>query len=180
MRFREIARRVSANDLWSTDDSRPEVALTIGLPGGVTVTCRVDRIDVFPNGDCVIVDYKSSKTENVEKLVTSRTRLQGPLYALAAREGLNLNPVAMIFWAVRDDKRFGWGRIPGTNLEYQPMPENWAENARIRTIERLSGFLRGEVYARPEETEPCRWCDFRNACRVEQTALIAIEGAQGG
>ncbi len=65
--FREIARRVSANDLWSTDDSRPEVALTIGLPGGMTVTCRVDRIDVFPNGDCVIVDYKSSKTENVRE-----------------------------------------------------------------------------------------------------------------
>jgi ATP-dependent helicase/DNAse subunit B len=182
MRFREIARRVSANDLWDAE-SRPEVGLTLELPGGITVTCRVDRIDVFPNNDCVIVDYKSSKTASVQKLVASRTRLQGPLYALAVREELNLNPVAMIYWAVREDERYGWGRIPGTDLEFQPMPPNWAEDARIRTIERLSGFLRGEVHAHPEEAEQCRWCDYRHACRVdqqaEQEALVVIEGAHG-
>jgi ATP-dependent helicase/DNAse subunit B len=182
IRFREIARRVSANDLWDAE-SRPEVGLTLQFPGGVAVTCRVDRIDVFPNNDCVIVDYKSSKTASVQKLVTSRTRLQGPLYALAAREELNLNPVAMIYWAVREDERYGWGSIPGTDLEFQPMPPNWAEDARIRTIERLSGFLRGEVHAHPEEAEYCRWCDYRNACRVEQygeqQTLVMIEGAHG-
>ena len=182
MRFREIARRVSANDLWDAE-SRAEVGLTLDLPGGITVTCRVDRIDVFPNNDCVIVDYKSSKTASVQKLVTSRTRLQGPLYALAAREGLNLNPVAMIYWAVREDERYGWGRIPGTDLEFQPMPPNWAEDARIRTIERLSGFLRGAVHAHPEEAEQCRWCDYRHACRVDQNAgqeaLVMIEGTHG-
>jgi ATP-dependent helicase/DNAse subunit B len=179
MKFREIARRVSANDSWSTEDSRAEVALKLDFPGGVAVTCRIDRLDVFPNGDCVIVDYKSSKTANVQKLVASRTRLQGPLYALAAREVLNLNPVAMIYWAVRDDERYGWGKIPGTDLVYQPMPENWAEDARIRTIERLSGFLRGQVHAHPEETDPCRWCEYRCACRVEQQTLVMIEGARG-
>ena len=125
MQFREIARRVSANDSWRADDSKAEVALTLDFPGGITVTCRIDRLDTFANGDCVIIDYKSSKTANVQKLVTSRTRLQGPLYALAARERLNLNPVAMIYWAVREDERFGWGRIPGTEFAFQPMPENW-------------------------------------------------------
>ena len=178
IQFREIARRVSAKDLWDAE-SRPEVGLTLELPGGITVTCRVDRIDVFPNSDCVIVDYKSSKTANVKKLVASRTRLQGPLYALAVREELKLNPVAVIYWAVRDDERYGWGRIPGTIHEFDPMPPNWAEDARTRTIERLSGFLRGAVHAHPEETEPCRWCDYRHACRVEQEALVMIEGAHG-
>ncbi len=180
---REIARRVSANDLWDPLSSEAEVVLTLEFPGGITVSGRVDRIDTFDKdqfgNDCVIVDYKSSKTANVQKLVASQTRLQGPLYALAARERLNLNPVAMIYWAVREDERFGWGKIPGTALEFQPIPENWAENARDRTIERLSGFLAGEVKAHPVETEQCRWCDFRNACRVEQTALVVIEGAGG-
>jgi RecB family exonuclease len=179
MQFREIARRVSANDSWRADDSKAEVGLTLDFPGGITVTCRIDRLDTFANGDCVIVDYKSSKTANVQKLVTSRTRLQGPLYALAARERLNLNPVAMIYWAVREDARFGWGAIPGTEFTFEPMPENWAEDARARTIERLSGFLRGEVYARPEETESCVWCDFQDACRVERQGLVMIEGAHG-
>jgi ATP-dependent helicase/DNAse subunit B len=180
---REIARGVSANDLWSPVLSQPEVDLALEFPGGVTVKGRVDRIDTFDEGKfgnaCVIVDYKSSKTANVQKLVASQTRLQGPLYALAARERLNLNPVAMIYWAVREDERYGWGKIPGTDLEFQPIPENWAEDARDRTIERLSGFLAGEVKAHPVETEQCRWCDFRNACRVEQTALVVIEGARG-
>ena len=177
--FREIARRVSANDLWTPDASKAEVELALEFPGGITVKCRIDRIDIFEKGDCVIVDYKSSKTASVQKLVASRTRLQGPLYALAAREGLDLNPVAMFYWAVRDDKRYGWGNVPGADLGLQPMPENWANEARARTIERLAGFLRGEVDARPEEAEQCRWCDFRNACRVEQQAVVMIEGAHG-
>jgi ATP-dependent helicase/DNAse subunit B len=179
MQFREIARRVSANDSWTPESSQAEVELTLDFPGGVTVKCRIDRLDIFRNGECVIVDYKSSKTTNVAKLVSSRTRLQGPLYALAARERLNLVPTAMIYWAVRDDERFGWGRIPGTNIAYQPMPENWADDARIRTIERLAGFLSGQVNARPEEAEQCRWCNFRHACRVEQIAAKTAEGAHG-
>ncbi len=179
MQFREIARRVSANDSWRPDDSKAEVALTLDFPGGITVTCRIDRLDTFANGDCVIVDYKSSKTANVQKLVTSRIRLQGPLYALAARERLNLNPVAMIYWAVREDERFGWGAIPGTEFAFQPMPEHWAEDARTRTIERLSGFLGGAVQARPEEADSCVWCDFKDSCRVEVQELVMIEGAHG-
>jgi ATP-dependent helicase/DNAse subunit B len=178
---REIAKRVSANDLWAPISSEAEVELALEFPGGITISGRVDRIDTFDQekfgNDCVIVDYKSSKTAKVRKLVGSQTRLQGPLYALAARERLNLNPVAMIFWAVRDDERYGWGKIPGTGLEFEPIPENWAESARDRTIERLSGFLAGEVRAHPVETDQCRYCDFRHACRIEQAALVAIEGA---
>ncbi len=178
LRFREIAQRVSANDQWIPDSSEAEVALTVEL-NGVTVKCRIDRIDRFGD-DCVIVDYKSSKTANVEKLVASATRLQGPLYALAVRENLQMNPVAMIYWAVREDERFGWGKIPGFDLDLKPMPENWADDAKARTIERLSGFLAGQVHAHPEESEQCRWCDFAAACRIEQPALVVIEHAAGG
>jgi ATP-dependent helicase/DNAse subunit B len=176
IQFREIARRVSANDLWTPDSSQAEIDLALEFPGGVRVKGRVDRIDKFGN-DCVIVDYKSSKKENVQKLVTSRTKLQGPLYALAARENLNLNPVAMVFWAVREDQRYGWGKIPGTNLGFEPMPANWTIDAKERTIERLAGFLAGDVRAQPEEPDPCRWCDFKAACRVE--TLVEIEKARG-
>jgi hypothetical protein len=127
----------------------------------------------------VIVDYKSSKTANVQKLVASRTRLQGPLYALAVREKLKLKPAAMIYWAVREDERYGWGRIPGTAIEFTPIPENWTGEARARSFARLAGFLEGDVQARPEEAEQCRWCDFASACRVEQQTLVMIEGAHG-
>jgi len=173
---RNVARRVSANDLWTPDSSEAEVPLTIEFPGGIQVNGRVDRIDRFGN-DCVVVDYKSSKTANVEKLVTSPTRLQGPLYALAVREKLGLNPVAMIFWAVREDERYGWGAVPGAEpgsaaLEnLQPIPDNWTADAKARAIERLTGFLGGQVEADPVDTEQCIWCDYAAACRVEETGL---------
>jgi len=177
IRFREIAQRVSANDLWVPDSSEAEKALSFDL-NGITVTCRIDRIDRFGD-DCVIVDYKSSKTANVEKLVASSTRLQGPLYAHAVRENMQLIPVAMFYWAVREDERFGWGKIPGHDLELKPMPENWVVDAKARIVERLSSYFTGHVQAHPEEGDNCRWCDFKAACRVEQPAFVVIERAAG-
>lgn len=175
IKFREIAQRISATKQWHPDSSEAEAAFTLDFPGGVAVTCRVDRIDRFGN-DCVIVDYKSSKTENVRKLPYSRTKLQGPIYALAVREQRALNPIAVLFWAVRDDERFGWGRIPGSDEEFIPIPANWMEDARDRIVTRLGDYLTGSVHAQPEESEACRWCDYASACRVElQPAVITIQ-----
>ena len=84
----------------------------------------------------------------------------------------------MLYWAVRDDERYGWGKIPGADVALEPMPENWTTDARARTIERLTGFLGGEVRAHPEETDQCRWCDFNAACRVE--TLVEIEKVAAG
>jgi len=100
------------------------------------VKCRVDRIDHMGAGDCVIVDYKSGKSTNVEKLVESSARLQGPLYALAVREKLGLRTIAMMYIAVREDKRFGWGAVPGVDLDLKEMPPDWIEAARARSVER--------------------------------------------
>jgi len=130
-------------------------------------------------GDCVIVDYKSGKSTNVEKLVESSARLQGPLYALAVREKLGLRTIAMMYIAVREDKRFGWGAVPGVDLDLKEMPPDWIEAARARSVERLASFLGGAVRAEPLEPGTCRWCDFVQSCRVEQPALVRIEHAHG-
>ncbi|HYA15962.1 MAG TPA: PD-(D/E)XK nuclease family protein [Bryobacteraceae bacterium] len=175
--YREIARKISATEKWHPDSSDAEVELILDLPDGIAARCRIDRIDRFGD-DCVIVDYKSSKTENVERLVESKTRLQGPLYALAVRQRLGLRPIAMVYWAVREDELFGWGRIPGSSVELKEMPADWAIAARDRIADRLAGYLhRGSVAAQPEEPAECRYCDFRHACRVgEQPALVRIAG----
>ena len=154
MVFRAIARKIGANERWQPDASEVEKALEIEFPEGIAITCRVDRIDRFGD-DCVIVDYKSGKNSNVEKLVESRTRLQGPLYALAVREKMKLNPLAMVYWAVREDELYGWGSIPGAGgLDLREMPANWAAEARERTVSRLADFLGGAVHAHPEEQDP--------------------------
>jgi RecB family exonuclease len=179
--LRDTARKINTTEQWTPLSSLAEVELALEFPGGVRVNGRVDRIDRMSDTECVIVDYKSGGVGNVEKLVESTARLQGPLYALAAKERLNLRTIAMMYVAVREDKRFGWGDVPGAELELKPIPPNWMEDARDRSVERLSSFLSGALQADPAELDGCRWCDYKEACRVEQRqALVMIEGAQGG
>lgn len=175
---RRIARQVQATEKWTAVSHEVEVPVSIAFPGGVAISGRIDRVDKLNETDCIVVDYKSGKTKNVEKFAQSPLKLQGPLYALALREGRGLNTIAMMFHAVRDDKRFGWGEIPGADIELQPIPERWMEDARDRTLERLTGYLAGAVRAEPADRGYCRWCDFSAACRYEEReALVMIEGA---
>jgi ATP-dependent helicase/DNAse subunit B len=176
---RRIAERVSTTELWSTEyPPEVEVELAVPFPGGVMITCRIDRLDRMSERECIIVDYKSGKTKNVEKLVESAVKLQGPLYALAVREARGLETVAMMFHAVRDDKRVGWGAVSGADLKLKPIPNRWIEDARDRSIERLNSFLAGEIHADPTEREHCRWCDYSAACRYEEsTELVKAGGA---
>lgn len=172
--LRKIAEHISATDRWQPDaPPEVEVPLTLEFPAGIQVTCRIDRLDRF-GADCAIVDYKSGKTTRVEKFVTSPAKLQGPLYALAVREQRNLNPIAVIFWGVREDKLYGWGAIQGADLGLLPMPENWMTEAKARIVARLTRFLGGSVMAHPEDPDECVWCDYRDACRIEPQALVQI------
>jgi ATP-dependent helicase/DNAse subunit B len=174
--LRRIARKVNESVRWPVLSTETEADCSIDFPGGITVTCRVDRIDRLENNDCIIVDYKSGKTTNVKKLVERETSLQGPLYALAVREKKHLNPIAMVFLAVREDKIFGWGSIPGApDLELIPTPPDWIDNARDRTLARLQSFLAGDVHASPANPDDCTWCDFKNACRIETIEIARPE-----
>jgi ATP-dependent helicase/DNAse subunit B len=177
---RAIAEKVSASEKWTAMSSEAEVELTLDLPGGVTVTGRADRIDRLNDRQCVILDYKTSKITSVQRKVDSPIALQGPLYALAALERLHLETIAMMYIAVRDDQRFGWGAVPGVDLGLREMPERWKEDARDRTVERLAGFFGGAVHPDPTESGDCQWCNFRDACRYERTeALVTIGGGAG-
>jgi ATP-dependent helicase/DNAse subunit B len=176
--LRGIARGVSATERWSHVSSEAEVSLSLNFPDGVTVHGRVDRIDRLNERDCVIVDYKSGAVPGIRQLIDSPVKLQGPLYALAARERLHLNTVAMMYVAVREDKPYGWGSVPGVELGLAPIPPGWIENARERAIERLGSLLSGAIHADPVEVDKCRWCDFVHACRFGSEAA-KVEAAHG-
>ncbi|MDE3198541.1 MAG: PD-(D/E)XK nuclease family protein, partial [Acidobacteriota bacterium] len=178
--LRETARKVSASEKWTPMASEAEVEVALDFPGGMTVAGRIDRLDRLNGRECIILDYKSSKVPNVEKLVESPTKLQGPLYALAARDRLHLKTVAMMYLAVREDKLFGWGEVPNADLGLKPMPENWIDDAKNRTVDRISDFLSGAIQAEPTVPQDCRWCDFKNACRyTERRERVMTEGGAG-
>ncbi|HEY4087114.1 MAG TPA: PD-(D/E)XK nuclease family protein [Bryobacteraceae bacterium] len=177
---RRIAEEVNASIQWPALSSEAEVDCSLEFPGGITLTGRVDRIDDIGDGNCIIIDYKSGKVANVDKLVGSETTLQGPLYALAVREKKGLNTVAMVYLAIREGKPVGWGAVPGADFELNEMPADWIESARERSIARLQNFLAGDVHPEPHAADDCVWCDYKGACRIEQTTELIQIGAVGG
>ncbi len=178
--LRGIAAKVSTTEQWTPIETQAEVPFELPLMPGVDIKGRMDRIDRMNDTDCVIIDYKSGRAKRVESFIQNRAKLQGPLYALAAREKLGLRTIAMMYVAVREDKRFGWGAVPGVELELLPMPEDWIEAAQAMVVSRVEDLLAGLIEARPTEEADCRFCDFREACHVKEDKreLVRVAGAE--
>ena len=68
---------------------------------------RIDRVDRSSDGRLLIIDYKTSGPSNFSnRAVADGEKLQLPLYALAARDGLKLGePVEGFYWHVPQCKR---------------------------------------------------------------------------
>jgi ATP-dependent helicase/DNAse subunit B len=175
-----IATSVGVKPRWNPVSTQVEVPLSIGFPNGVIANARVDRIDELGDGRCIVIDYKAGKVNNVLKLIDSQTSLQGPLYARAVRDVLGLKTIAMIFWAIREDRTVGWGSVEGVE-GLVPLPDQWADEAYRRASERLAEFLMGYIHPRPTDEARCRWCDFVDTCRVEvrHAELVQIAGKHG-
>jgi hypothetical protein len=58
----------------------------------------IDRVDRAPDGSLRVIDYKAGSSRISARELEEGTRLQLPLYALAAQEALDLGPVADGFY----------------------------------------------------------------------------------
>ena len=74
----------------------------------------------------------------------------------------------MFYWALNGDKQHGWGQIPGAKLKLLEMPEDWMDTATDKAVEKLSLYLSGAIQPQPANSDSCRYCDFRNGCRVDE------------
>ena len=65
--------------------------------GELRVRGRIDRVDVGPGGEAVIVDYKVRQGRDAARAVARRGPLQAGLYLLAVRHVLGLEPVGALY-----------------------------------------------------------------------------------
>ena len=100
---------------WST---RVEEKFSYPLNPLVSITGRIDRLDVGPAHQALVIDYKYSAGNKIKERVDDTGAghlVQGGLYLAAAARTFGLDPVAMLFCGLKKDVTWdGWHvSIPG-------------------------------------------------------------------
>lgn len=142
----------------------------------LTVRLRVDRIDALPDGEQVIIDYKTGEARVRDWLGERPAQPQMLLYGLASSEA----PAGLAFAQVkaRDCSYKGIGAVEGISgiqtdiakaVRESPPVETWAElNAHwAAVLEALvDEFLEGRASVDPLGDSACRYCGQQAFCRV--------------
>ncbi|HET8558541.1 MAG TPA: PD-(D/E)XK nuclease family protein, partial [Gaiellaceae bacterium] len=157
----------------------PELQRGLELAPGVTLSGKIDRIDVDPFGARgVVQDYKSGKSAHSARQIESELRLQIPLYMLVLRDLVGLEPLGGLYRPLAGARK-PRGLVRGSEAETLPgyvshdyLDEEafWklVESAR-ETAARLAGRIReGDVRHDPLGGECPAWCDLWPMCRVER------------
>ncbi len=142
---------------WSSSNPNEIVALELPFTtyiGGFKVNGVIDRLEKTPEGEYVVIDYK---TGGKNKKVDARNSPQLNLYALALKENPDYGklPAKAVFFYVEKPE--------GEQLfEYEVESEK---------VEEVKGILEGYVKAIQEkefdatpEMFTCKWCQYSDIC----------------
>jgi RecB family exonuclease len=175
--LRLVPRRFEVS--FGSERSAPELQRGLDL-GGFTVSGKIDRIDVDPfSARGIVQDYKSGKTAYSAAKIDSELRLQIPLYMLALRDLVGIEPLGGLYRALAGERDArGLLRasasedLPGfTKTDYKDEDEFWAqvERAAKRAGDFVARIRGGDVRHDPLGDAGCpTWCDLYAMCRVKR------------
>ncbi len=147
--------------------------------GPFAFTGRIDRLDVGPRKQALVVDYKYSGAQAVKSAAAQTAdgvRLQAGLYMLAAERALGLKPVGMLYCGLRNEVTWsGWHALPAANAltmrdVQRVRPEDlrdMMQQTETLAIETVGEILGGAISPEPADTGKCKWCAYRDICRIE-------------
>jgi ATP-dependent helicase/DNAse subunit B len=165
--------------LFGGERAAPELQRGLGLGDGLTLTGKIDRIDVDPFGARGIVqDYKSGKHAHSAAEIDKELRLQIPLYMLVLRDLVGLEPLGGLYRPLAGERR-PRGLLRASEAEtlagfakndYLDEDAFWGQVERAReTARTLAGRIRaGDVRHDPKGDGCPAWCDLWPMCRVER------------
>jgi ATP-dependent helicase/DNAse subunit B len=157
------------------------VELQRGLElGDFSVSGKIDRIDLDPmSARGIVQDYKLGRAHSARDIETE-LRLQVPLYILALRDLVGIEPLGGIYRGLtgtreargllRDDARDD--AVPGfKNGDYLDADEFWArvDAAREHAVTAVAGIRSGDVRHNPRGGDCPPWCDLWTMCRVRRS-----------
>jgi ATP-dependent helicase/DNAse subunit B len=165
---------------WGT---RVEEKFSYALNPLVSITGRIDRLDIGPANQAVVIDYKYSAGNKIKERVDDTGAghlVQGGLYLAAAARTFGLDPVAMLFCGLKKDVTWnGWHvSIPGleslgtsSTREHIRTLIDDAERGAVRVHEEVT---LGNIAVDPRDPLKCRWCDYCDICRVESATRVQV------
>jgi ATP-dependent helicase/DNAse subunit B len=147
---------------------------------GFTVSGKIDRIDVDPmSARGIVQDYKSGSGAHSAAQIAAEGRLQVPLYILALRDLVGIEPLGGLYRAlagsgaarglVRADARTD--AVPGLKeADYVSEGEFWGQvDEAVAQARAAVGRVRtGDVRHDPRGGSCPSWCDRWPMCRVRR------------
>ena len=162
---------------FGSDRAAPELQRGLPLGDDVWLSGKIDRIDIDPfSARGIVQDYKSGKGAHSARDIDRELRLQIPLYILALRDLVGVEPLGGVYRALAG-RRLTRGMLresarddlPGfARDDYLDEDTFWAqvESARERAGENAQRIKAGDVRHDPKGDGCPAWCDLWPICRV--------------
>jgi ATP-dependent helicase/DNAse subunit B len=162
---------------FGSDRSAPELQRGLELGDGLSVSGKIDRIDVDPfSASGIVQDYKSGKGSHSARQIDAEQRLQIPLYMLVLRDLVGIEPLGGVYRALSGSRGArgmlraeARDELPGfAERDYLDETEFWeqVERARGRALAAGHRIRRGDVRHDPRGGDCPSWCDLWTMCRV--------------
>ena len=132
-----------------------EKSFELPLENNVIITGRMDQVNSLGRNDVEIVDYKTGKPK---KDADAKKDLQLSLYALAAKEIFEWNPVRLVFHYLQNNQ------IQVTTRDAKQLDE-----AQAAVQEAAADIRAGEFPPKPGFV--CRNCAYKPICPAHEEAL---------
>jgi DNA helicase-2/ATP-dependent DNA helicase PcrA len=129
-----------------------EKRFALELENNVQITGRIDQINRLGPGEVEVVDYKTGRPKTATH---ARNDLQLGIYALAAREDLELEPARLIYYNLETNECVAATRDAKQIEETRGTIQEVAGDIRAREFPALPGFQ-------------CRSCEYRFICPAQE------------
>ncbi len=156
--------------------ARVEEKFEIVLSPELTVRGRIDRLEVGPHREALVIDYKYSAANKIRERVKDQDKgdvVQAGLYLLAAVKQFGLVPAGMLYCGLRKDVEWGGWHLPLPGLEKigesctVTRLEELTAAAQQKALDVFASITSGDIEVRPADEKKCAWCDYRDMCRVD-------------
>jgi len=166
--------------LFGSERAAPELQRGLELAAGLTLSGKIDRIDVDPfSARGIVQDYKAGKRGHSAAQIDAEKKLQIPLYMLVLRDLVGIEPLGGLYRPLSGERKArGLLRagaredgVPGfTKNDYLEEDEFWSQVERSRELavgiaDRVRG---GDIRHDPKGGDCPTWCELWTMCRVKR------------